>query len=232
MTPLFVIRPQPGCDTTVRAARALGLDAHGFPLFEVHPLAWEPPPPESFDALLIGSANALRHGGSCLAAYRGKPAYAVGESTAAAAREAGFEIAAIGDGGLQDLLARTAPIHRRLLRLAGRERVVLDLPPGLKMAERAVYASQPLPMPTQLAARLRNGGVVLMHSGEAAIHFAAECDRLGIARAKLAIAALGLRIAEKAGLGWSTIASAPSPSDKALLALASQMCQDAPGSIS
>ena len=64
MTPLFVLRSQPGCDATVRTARDLGLDAHGYPLFAVRPLDWQAPPVENFDALLIGSANALRHGGS------------------------------------------------------------------------------------------------------------------------------------------------------------------------
>ena len=232
MTPLFIIRPEPGCEATVRAARALGLNAHGFPLFEVRRLSWAPPVPESFDALLVGSANALRYGGSALAAYRGKPAYAVGETTAAGARDAGFEVAAVGEGGLQAMLTKIAPEHRRLLRLAGRERVTLDLPPGLEMTEREVYASQPLPMPSALADRLRDGGIVLLHSAEAAAHFAAECDRLGIERGMPAIAALGPRIAAAAGPGWAVAESAPSPNDKALLALASRMCQNDLGQIS
>lgn len=232
MTPLFVLRSQPGCDATVRTARDLGLDAHGYPLFAVRPLDWQAPPAASFDALLIGSANALRHGGSALAAYRGKPAYAVGESTAAAAREAGLEIAATGEGGLQAMLAKIAPEHHRLLRLAGRERVTLDVPPGLEMTEREVYANQPLPMPSGLSDRLRDGGIVLLHSAEAAVHFVAECERLGIARATLAIAALGPRIAAAAGHSWAAAESAPSPNDKALLALASRMCQNDPGQIS
>ena len=70
MKPLYVIRPEPGCAATMRAARAMGLEAHGFPLFEVRPLGWDAPPAASFDALLIGSANALRHGGAAFAAYQ------------------------------------------------------------------------------------------------------------------------------------------------------------------
>ena len=53
MTPLIVIRPQPGCDASVAAARAFGLVAQGHPLFEVRPLEWDAPDPASFDALLI-----------------------------------------------------------------------------------------------------------------------------------------------------------------------------------
>ena len=36
---------------------------------------------------MIGSSNAIRHGGAALSAYRGLPVYAVGEKTAAAAQE-------------------------------------------------------------------------------------------------------------------------------------------------
>ncbi|MFA7587176.1 MAG: uroporphyrinogen-III synthase, partial [Novosphingobium sp.] len=60
--PLVVIRPQPGCDSTVTAARAMGLDARSFPLFHIRPVAWEVPAADSFDAVMVGSANAMRHG--------------------------------------------------------------------------------------------------------------------------------------------------------------------------
>ena len=88
MIPVIVIRPQPGCDATVAAASDMDLEVHGFPLFEVRPLAWEAPDPDEIDALLIGSANALRHAGAALSAFRGKPTYTVGETTAEAARAA------------------------------------------------------------------------------------------------------------------------------------------------
>jgi uroporphyrinogen-III synthase len=119
MIPVVAIRPQPGCDATVAAARAAGLDARGFPLFEVRPLAWQPPSAESFDALLLGSANALRHAGPPLDGYHGKPAYAVGATTADAASAAGLDVIAVGSGGLKLLLPRLAADHRRLLRLSG-----------------------------------------------------------------------------------------------------------------
>ncbi len=226
MTPLYVIRPQPGCDATVRAARDLGLDASAYPIFTIRPLEWQAPPPGSFDALLIGSANALRHGGAALERYCGKPAYAVGASTAAAAGAAGLEVVATGEGGLQQLLTRISPQHRRLLRLAGRERIELAMPEGFELTEREVYASESLAAPTELIERLMAGGVVMLHSSEAAVHFAAECDRHGAPRARLAIAALGPRIAAAVGTGWAAAASVPAPNDQALLALAGRMCQD------
>lgn len=218
MTPAIVIRPEPGCAATVAAARALGLDAHGFPLFEIAPRDWSPPPAGEADALLIGSGNALRLGGARLETLRDLPVYAVGASTAAAARDAGFIVAATGSGGLQNLLD-TIPHGTRLLRLAGEQRVPLTPPPGVTITERVVYASEARAMPQELADLLRKGGVVLLHSGEAARHFAAECDRLSLPRSGITLAALAPRIAEAAGQGWASLATAKSATDAALLAL-------------
>lgn len=226
MIPLVVIRPEPGCIATLAAARALGLEAHGFPLFAVAARSWQAPPPGSFDALIAGSANVFRHGGAGLAALRELPIYAVGEATAAAARETGFSVAATGHGGLQRLLGELAPKHCKLLRLAGEERVPLVLPQGVTVEERVVYASEPLPVPAPLAELLRMPAIVALHSAEAARHFASECGRLGIRRAPLRLAALGPRIAAAAGEGWGEVAIAARTDDQALLALARQMCQD------
>ncbi|CDO35603.1 uroporphyrinogen-III synthase [Novosphingobium sp. KN65.2] len=226
MTPLVIIRPEPGAGATEVAAHALGLDARCYPLFAVRPLAWEPVPASEIDAILLGSANALRHGGAALEAYRGHPAYAVGEKTAAAARAAGLDVVATGKGGLQRVLANLAPAHRRLLRLAGRERVALSLPPGVTMTTREVYASEVLPLPADLKHLLSAPCVVLLHSGEAAAHFAQSVEASGIDRRHVSLAAIGPRVAARAGDGWAALRSADEPSDAALLVLASQMCQD------
>jgi uroporphyrinogen-III synthase len=230
MTRLIIIRPQPGCDATLTVARDLRLDAYGFPLFEVAPVAWDAPDPVGVDALLIGSANAVRHAGEQLQQYAGKPAYAVGRATAEVAQQAGLAIAMVGSGGLQAVLNRIDPVHQRLLRLAGRERVDLSPPAGTEMAERVTYASQALAMPQELAAMLASPAVVMLHSAEAARHFAAECDRLAVERSHIALAAMGPRIANAAGAGWERLEIAAKPEDTALLALARIMCQTTAGS--
>lgn len=222
---LFAIRPEPGLGETLAAARAQGLTIHGEPLFGVEPVAWEPVSPEAVDGLLVGSANAIRHAGEGLESVRGRPVYAVGARTAGAARGAGLQVAATGEGGLQALLDTLAP-PLRLLRLAGEQRVELTPPPGVSLAVRTVYRARPLPMSEDLAAQLGRGGVVLLHSGEAAAHLARECDRCGVARAGLALAALAPRIGERAGDGWAAIRAAERPEDGALLALARDMCQE------
>lgn len=226
MIPLVVIRPQPGCDATLASASHAGLPVHGFPLFAVRPVAWSPPEPATIDALLLGSANAIRHAGPALAAYRNKPVYAVGRTTADAGREAGLAVALAGEGGLQAVLGKLQPEHRRLLRLAGNVRTELAAPPGVSLVERIVYASEPLPMPSALAELLRRPAVVMLHSAEAARHFAGLCDSHGIARGNLALAAIGPRVAAAAGEGWKAVACAEKPNDTALLALAEQMCQE------
>ncbi|MCE2842442.1 MAG: uroporphyrinogen-III synthase, partial [Novosphingobium sp.] len=190
------------------------------------PRSWSAPPPDAHDALLLGSANAIRHAGPGLAAVRHLPAYAVGDATADVARASGITVIGQGQGGLQSVLGQLDPTHRRLLRLAGEERIALTPPAGVTMAERVVYASRAQPMPPELVKLLGEPALVALHSAEAAHHFAAECVRNGLRRARLRLCALGPRIAAAAGDGWGEVAVAADTSDRALLALARQMCQD------
>lgn len=228
MLPLIVIRPEPGNGLTVAAARDMGLEAIGVPLFQVQPRDWAVPAAADFDALLAGSANVFRLGGSGLAALRALPVHAVGQTTAQAATAAGFTVTAVGTGGLQTVLAQIAP-GTRVLRLAGEERVALDPPAGVSMIERTVYASEPGPMPDDLAVRLRGPAVIALHSAEAARHFAAECDRHGIDRGNLALVTIGPRVSESAGAGWRAIAAAEQPAELPLLAKARDLCHTDPG---
>ncbi len=225
MKPLVVIRPQPGCDATVAAARALGLEAHGFPLFTIEPRQWQVPEPETIDALLIGSANALRYGGHQLGHLRHLPVLAVGETTAQAARETGFRVLGTGQGGLHSLLDQLPPGYHRLLRLAGEDRVVLSPPAGVTLTECIVYAARSLAMPAALARLLRGPAVVVLHSAEAARHFAGECQALNIDRRHISLAALAPRVGEAVGLGWAGLAISSSAQDGVLLELVSGICK-------
>jgi uroporphyrinogen-III synthase len=220
--PLIVVRPEPGCAASVAGGLALGLDTHGYPLFEVMPRAWARAAGQ-FDGLLLGSANALRHAGPALETLRGIPVYAVGQSTAEAARQCGFAVASIGAAGLQSVLDGIAA-PARLLRLAGEEHVELTPPAGITVETRIVYASEPRPMPPELADVLQAGAVVLLHSAAAARHFAAECERRGVPRANLRLATLGSRIAAAAGTKWAEVRTAAQPTEAALLALAADLC--------
>lgn len=223
--PLIAIRPEPGLAATLAAARAEGLKATGYPLFAVEPLAWECPDPVEFDGLIVGSANAFRLGGPALERLQCLPVHVVGTATARAAERAGFTVVTTGQGGLQAVLDGLP--RQRLLRLAGAEHIALTPPAGTVIATRVVYAVRALPLPPELVALLKTGAVVLLHSGEAARHFATECERAGLDRSRIVLACLAPRIADMAGKGWNRIEIAEERNDRALLALARQMCQNA-----
>ena len=220
MKPLIILRPEPGNSASLAAARALGLEAFGAPLFAIQPVQ-SPQPVGPFDAILAGSANAFRHGGATLTGLKHLPVYAVGETTAQAARAVGFAVAATGVGGLQAVLDDLPPDVARLLRLAGRERVSLMPPRGVTLAEQVVYAAEPLPLPPALMEHFTKPCVIALHSAEAARHFA----RLVPDRAYLSLVCIGQRVAAAAGPGWAEVRCAATPDDPALLALAAAMCQ-------
>lgn len=220
--PLVVIRPEPGNAATCAAARALGLEAVAAPLFEIEPVGWAVPEGR-FDAILAGSANVFRHGGADLARFADVPVIAVGETTAAAARSAGFAVARMGEGGLQPVVATLPPGN--YIRIAGEDRVTLTPPNGVRIVTVVTYAARKRAVPDALRARLERGAVVLLHSGEAARHFAQECEALGIRKQSLHLACLAPRIAELAGNGWGTLAVAAGRTDKEVLELGARMCQ-------
>jgi uroporphyrinogen-III synthase len=221
----LTIRPEPGCAETVSSGKAAGLPIEGYPLFAISPIAWDAPPPDAIDGLLLCSANALRQGGPALEAFRAKPVHAVGDATAREAEALGFTVASTGQGMLQALVDRLPP-PLRLLRITGAEHVQLTPPAGIEIETRVAYESVPFALPDALAARLGEGALVLLHSASAARHFAHECDRCGVARNAVRLAALGPRIAAAAGAGWREVRSASEPREAALLALAREMCHE------
>lgn len=220
--PLVVIRPEPGNHATCATARERGVEALGFPLFTIEPLVWHAPDGD-FDAILAGSANVFRHGGPALDRLKDVPVIAVGETTAASARAAGFTVSRIGEGGLQPVVATLPP--GRYIRIAGEDRVELAPPAGVRIETAVAYAARRSPLPRDLAHILEEGAVVLLHSGEAARHFTSECERLGIAKQSIYLACLAPRIAAMAGNGWGGIATAQARTDAMLLELAIGMCQ-------
>lgn len=220
---VLALRPEPGLAATIARARAGGLEIAGCALSAIEAVAWDCPDPAGFDGLLIGSANAILHGGPNLARLIGKPVFAVGEATAAAARAAGFKVAMTGSGGLQGVLdAITGPRH--LLRIAGEERIVLYPPGGVTFAEVVAYRSVARPLDPAAALLAEGDALVLLHSAATAAHFAEECERLGLPRGAIALAALGPRIAAAAGAGWAGVHTAPQPDEASLMQLVFDLC--------
>lgn len=217
--PIAVLRPEPGNAATVARVIAAGMMPIALPLFAVRPLAWTPPDPHAFDALLLTSANAVRHAGEGLSALAGLPVVAVGAATAAAARAAGLTVAATGDGGVEAALtaARAAGLPR-LLHLAGRERQ-----PAADAKAIAVYASEPVAVPANALAPLA-GSVALLHSARAAARLAALVPA-GEARAAMRVAALSPAVLAAAGAGWAAAEASRAPDEARLIALAAAMAR-------
>ncbi|MGN6155960.1 MAG: uroporphyrinogen-III synthase [Sphingomicrobium sp.] len=221
MRSLVIVRPEPGATATATAARTMGLQPIVIPLFEVQPVEWDAPDPTGFDALLLTSANAVRMGGAGLDRLRSVPAHCVGEATAAAARNAGFEIATTGKDGVDSLLD-SLPQDLRLLHLCGLDR---REPKRANQAITpvAVYRAEAIGAPDSLAAI--HDSVVAIHSPRAARRLGELVDSLGLERRRIAIAALSREAAAAAGSGWQEALSADRPNEAALLAIAAELCK-------
>jgi uroporphyrinogen-III synthase len=221
MRRLVILRPEPGASATAERAGAMGLEPVAMPLFTVEPVDWAAPDPGGFDALLLTSANAVRHGGEGLLSLRQLPVYAVGEATAAAAREAGFDVAASGEAGVERLLGSIPP-DLRLLHLCGEHRIE----PHASQAITAVpvYRSNALPMPEDLGAI--EGQVAAVHSPRAGQRLSELADQAGIDRSTVRIAAISEAAASGAGIGWERCEAAATPDEAALLALAARLCDN------
>ncbi|WCT73218.1 uroporphyrinogen-III synthase [Sphingomonas naphthae] len=220
MKPLLVLRPEPGAGRTAERAQAMGLEAIVAPLFTVRPLAWTPPGPAAFDALMLTSAQALRHGGD-LSAFRALPVYAVGAATGDAARAVGFTQVHAGESDAAALLDRAVADGRgAILHLTGREhRAVIH--PATTVTRIAVYAADVVDtLPDVAADALARDAVALLHSPRAARTLAALSGWRG------RIAALSPAVAEAAGPGWHSVAVAAAPTDDALLAAAARLCEE------
>ena len=224
---VLLLRPEPGATASAERARRLGLEAVAAPLFTVRPVAWEAPDPARLDAVLLTSANAARAGGPQLARFLPLPCHAVGDATAAAAREAGFRDVRTGPADGAAALAEVG--GGRVLHLCGRDHIPLD-PNGPTVERRVVYAADAVAaLPDAAASALARGSLALVHSPRAAALFARLADEAGIARASVSVAAISEAAAAAAGSGWRMLVSAPHPRDEALLELARRLCQTAPG---
>lgn len=219
MRRLFVLRPEPAAHRTVERAQALGLEAISVPLFQLEAIEWPLPDPAQFDGILLTSANAVNMGGRQLERLRRLPVHAVGEATAVAAEVAGFGLASVGKGGVEDLLESIEP-DARLIHLCGEDRRPPEQP-RQAISCVTVYRARVVDEPANLQTLL--GQVAMIHSPRAAKRLA-ELLPEG-ARKSVRIAAISKAAADAAGSGWADVQIANAPTDSALLALARGLCE-------
>ncbi len=126
---VLVTRPQPDDEATAISLRARGFEVLKAPMLRFEPVSFRDDGEADYGAVIVTSANALRGIASQLKAspLLALPLFAVGEHTASAARNAGFEkiVSANADGGaLRELVlagvkAKTLKKTSPLLYLAG-----------------------------------------------------------------------------------------------------------------
>ena len=213
MSQVVILRPEPGASATLARATTAGIEAVAIPLFAIAPVEWVAPAASDFDALLLTSANAVRHGGDQLAGLSALPTYCVGEATAVAARDAGFAVAGAGAGDAAALVEHV-PRGLRLLHLAGRDHRAMA---GVSAI--IVYDSVIIDPPPSLEAL--GGSVAMVHSPRAGARLAELIE----ARGNIKIAAISEAAAAACGSGWREVAAISAPGDGALLALAAALCQ-------
>ncbi len=146
---VWVTRITEGARRTARAIEALGYQTVVAPVLKIQTLK----PiidPHSFDAVIFTSRNGL-NAFSALCSRRALTVWCVGDSTAVAAREKGFQqvISAGADGkALIELIRRTADRHSRLFYAAPAEPAAALgkalRADGFQVSEAAVYETQGL----------------------------------------------------------------------------------------
>jgi len=144
---VWVTRTSEGARRTARAIEAMGYETLVAPVLKVQALK----PiidPHSFDAVIFTSRNGL-NAFCALCSRRALTAWCVGDATAEAAREKGFQqvISAAGDGrALAELIRRTADRHSRLFYAAPREPAAALgktlRADGFQVGEAALYETQ------------------------------------------------------------------------------------------
>lgn len=229
MSRILVLRPEPGASVTAARARALGLEPILAPLFIAEPIAWSPPPPTDFEALVLTSAQTPRLAGPALGALACLPCFAVGPATAAAADRHGLRIECAGDGGANQLAALLAEqTSGRLLHLCGADRRPLG---GVEPRTHAIPVYRMIAaweLPAAARSAMDGACVALIHSPAAAAAFAGLVAAAGLSRADVWIAAISSAAATAAGTGWRRVAVARQPRDAPLLELAAELCQTDP----
>ena len=211
---MLLLRPEPGLSASAARARALGLKVIACPLFRIEPLGWEAPDPADYDALLLTSANAVRHAGNELGRFTSLPVHAVGQATASAASDAGLNVVNIGWAGASELLA-TLPLSARLLHLAGEHPGRPDS--SHRIDTRVVYRSAAIEEPGLPSLP---GLVAAVHSPRAGARLA----ELASERSGTKIVAISEAAAAACGQGWEGVETAEAPDDRSLLALAAMLC--------
>ena len=235
---ILVTRPEPDATDSANRLRALGLEPIIAPVLTLKRLPCKLPDIAGLSAIAITSANALR---ALTQEQRAKlahlPLFAVGDRTAAAARQAGFTKVTSASGTFTDLVAlMTKELPGGTVFYPTTRHATGDLPqalaPGhITVATRHTYEmcrAKALPIPVIEALTANDIAAVMLYSRRTATGFCTLTTTLGPA-AKRQLTALCLSenvAAPMIAAHFSRIALADYPSEEAMLALALSFARD------
>jgi uroporphyrinogen-III synthase len=246
---VLVTRPHPDDATTAEALRARGFAVLRAPMLRLEPLPFHDDMEAAYGAVIVTSANALRAIAPQLANHRllGLPLLAVGDNTAAAARDAGFGkvIASKGDAGaLRDLVVARAKSKQLkksspILYLAGAD-LARDLAGelgarGFTVVTQTTYRMAPAPsLPREVC------DAFVAHEIEAVLHYSQRSARAFLEAARaggVEISALALPqccispsvAAVLRDAGATQVTAAASPDENALFDALDRALQKRPG---
>jgi uroporphyrinogen-III synthase len=172
---IWITRAQPGADATAARVRALGHEAFVAPLLTVSLLEGVRIDMEGVGALAFTSANGVRAFAE-ISPDRTQRVFAVGVSTAEAARAVGFKRVLSADGDVAALSVGIASRRRELTGAVlhpGASELAGDLSgslrqQGIEVREVALYETVPADLSEADVAHLQAMDAVLLHSPKAA----------------------------------------------------------------
>ena len=227
---VVVTRPEPDGKRTAAVLRAQGHEVLVAPLMKVQSVAADLS--GHWGAVIITSANAITAvaDNATKVALIKLPLFAVGQRSAEAAQEAGFNNVTAAGGDVHDLVrmlsARHSDDKAPFLYLAGEDRAA-DLVGELRtrgsaVEMRIVYRAVTAPFPSALIEALKAGEVdaVLHFSRRSAENYAAGARQAGIVGPALAVRhfCLSAQVAEPL-VGAEQVTIAARPDEAALIAL-------------
>jgi uroporphyrinogen-III synthase len=207
----LVTRPRAEAESLAEALAVRGIAAIIEPLLEIHYRSRPAPDLAGVQAVLCTSATGAR-ALARLSDERAVPLFAVGEASAARARDEGFARVESAGGSLADLAGlvreRLRPNEGRLLHVAGSV-LAGDLAGALRAdgfaVDRAVlYEARPAAGLGAVCVRALNAGIVdfaLFFSPRTSLIFARLADRAGVAEAMGLVTAISISAAADSALG-------------------------------
>jgi uroporphyrinogen-III synthase len=232
----LVTRPRAEAAALAEALDRRGIEALIEPLLDIYYRDAPPPDLAGVQAVLCTSANGVR-ALARLSSERGIALFAVGEATAARAREAGFAHVESAGGSVDDLARmvreRLRPDGGRLLHVAGSD-VAGDLAGALRDAgfavERTVlYEARPVAGLSAPAIAALRGGLVdlaLFFSPRTAAIFARLAEQAAVSEVLRSITAVSISAAADRSLGDIAFRQrlvAEKPDQNGLLAVLDQL---------